>query len=336
MIRLTKKSKILILVVVGVYVLLPINVNSAENISTIEVTASTIKAIPSCLHYKIIGICFWLVCKGTDCHVETTPKVDHYLPDAVVSVFRRNDSNPWDYANKLVDPVAYQTGKLQVRSTMKFDLGNGNQSESNSTEQNNHFKEVDIIGNPAIVLFTSHSDTFLPSQAKPFMPYYLSLSDAYAWRSPLIEAVRYPAYLTPGVHIVGSLTDNWGAVYPRVGFINQPADGKAAAVIAQRAADIATRGNQPHIYQPLNTDDSCGDHCQTWETVENNSNTKFQMIYPIEQNECVVFGENDLLSPTPWGQDAAVKGDGNYAWIMWRHYKGCIPGNGKYIGSTNF
>jgi len=292
-------------------------------------------AIPSCLHYKVIGVCYWLVCEGSNCHVETTPKIEHYLPDAVVSVFRQSNSNPWDYAHSVVDPAAYQAGKAEVKTTMGFNLAEGNQSESNNEEQNNHFKEADLIGNPAISFFSSKADVFLPSQAKPLLPYYTSLGDAYMWRSPLIEAARYAAYLVPGIHVVGSLVNQWGAVYPRVGFINQPADGKAAAVIAQRAADIATRGEQPHIYNPLNTDDSCGDHCQTWEAIENDANTQWQMIYPISDHQCQVFGENDLTSLQPWGQDAAVKGDGNYAWVMWRHYKGCIPGRGKYLGSTN-
>lgn len=309
----------------------------ANGITTPQIITETIKAVPSCLHYKVIGMCYWWVCNGPDCHVETTPKVEHYLPDAVVSVFRKNNSNPWDYANKVIDPVAYQAGQAQVKTIMGFNLGEGNQSASSLEEQNNHFKEVDVVGNPAIPFFSSKTDVFLPSQAKPLMFYYISMGDAYMWRSSLIEAARYAAYLVPGIHIVGSLANNWGPIYPRVGFINQPADGKAAAVIAQRAADIATRGEQPHIYNALNTNSSCGDHCQTWEAIENDKNTQWQMVYPIIEHQCIVFGENDLTSPKPWGSDAAQKGDGNYVWVMWRHYKGCIPNkNGKYIGSTEF
>jgi integrating conjugative element protein (TIGR03756 family) len=219
---------------------------------------------------------------------------------------------------------------------MGFDIGYGNQSSSQPQEQNNHFKEVDLIGNPAISLFTAERNVFLPSQAQPFMPYYISLVDAYVWRSPLMEMMLYPLYIIPGVHVVGSLIDNWGSVYPRTGFIDQPADAKAGAVIAQRAAEIATRGLQPHVYNPLNITNFCGDHCDTWEAKENDPNTQWQFIYPTQQNTCMVFGVNDMTSPQPWEQDAVVKGDGNYAWIMWRHYKGCIPGDGTYIGSIDF
>lgn len=308
-----------------------------KGITTPQIVTETIKAIPSCFHYKVIGVCYWWVCNGLDCHVETTPKVEHYLPDAVVTVFRKVNSNPWDYAGKIIDPIAHQAGQVQVKTTMGFTLGEGNQSVSGSEEQNNHLKEVDVIGNPTLGVFSSKTKMLLPSQARALIPYYVSLGDAYMWRSSLIEATRYAPYLVPGVHIVGSLINNWGAIYPRVGFINQPADGKAAAVIAQRAADIVTRGEQPHIYKALNTNNSCGDHCQTWEAVENDKNTQWQMIYPIVEHQCIVFGENDLTSPQAWGTEAAQKGDGNYAWVMWRHYKGCVPNkNGRYIGSTNF
>jgi len=67
------------------------------------------------------------------------------------------------------------------------------------------------------------------------------------------------------------------------------ADTKGAAVIAQRAADIATRGAQPHIYQPLNMTNSCGDHCDTWAAKENDLNTQWQMVYPEQENTCMVF-----------------------------------------------
>ncbi len=40
----------------------------------------------------------------------------------------------------------------------------------------------------------------------------------------------------------------WGNVYPRQGFLVQPDDFKAAAVMAQRAGDVITRNGQPHVY----------------------------------------------------------------------------------------
>jgi integrating conjugative element protein (TIGR03756 family) len=193
---------------------------NANKLTTIQVAQSTFNAAPHCLHYKIIGTCFWQSCNNGICSITATPKVDHYLPDAVVSVFRQANSNPWDYANKLIDPPAEKAGEIQLKNKLRIDLGEGNENSGSVHDQNTHFKEVDVIGNPAIVLFAKHSKVFLPSKAHPFTPYYLSLADAYLWRSPLVEAGLYPQYLLPDVHIVGSLIDNWGSIYPRTGLHN--------------------------------------------------------------------------------------------------------------------
>lgn len=194
--------------------------DNTETITTPQIIQGTIAGIPSCLHYKVIGICFWQQCSASGCTITTTPKVEHYLPDTVVSVFRNENSNPWDYAKTIIDPGAKLAGQTQIKSTLKTTMGDGNENNSAPTNQNTHFKEVDIIGNPAIILFTKHADVFLPSQAKPLLPYYLSQADAYAWRSPLVEMALYPLNIIPGRHIVGTLLDNWGNVYPRTGFID--------------------------------------------------------------------------------------------------------------------
>lgn len=307
---------------------------SSSELSTISVIQNTISAIPECLHYKVTGVCFWLQCSGPICSVNPTLKVDHYLPDAVASVFRNKDSNPWDFARTVVDPVAYQAGNAQAKGIMGVALGQGNEQASSVHDNDNHLKEVDIIGNPAVALFTGFRQVVLPSTAQPFLPYYTSLTDSYMWRSPLIETLMYPQSLIPGVHIVGSLINNWGNIYPRTGFIIQPADAKAAAVIAQRAADIATSTMQPHVYNPLSK--NCGTECQVFDTKENDPNTQWQMVYPNAESKCIVFGENDSTSKTPWNSEATQKGNGNYVWVMWRRYKGCIPGEGKYIGNIKF
>jgi len=158
-----------------------------ENLTTLQVIQNTTAAISSCLRYKVIGLCFWKVCAGPVCWVETTLKVDHYLPDAVVSIYRKQESNPWDYAQTLVDPIAKKVGQAQIKNILGFDIGYGNENNRSPHDQNNHFKEADLIGNPAMVLFASAPEVFLPSQAIPFVPYYLSQIDAYIGTSPIFE-----------------------------------------------------------------------------------------------------------------------------------------------------
>jgi len=199
----------------------PVIADESVKLSTAQVVQATLAAIPACLKYKIIGLCFWKVCFGPYCWIEETLKVDQYLPDAVVSIYRQENTNPWDYANLFIDPIAKQIGQSEVHSIMGFNMGFGNQSNSQPEEQNTHFKEADLIGNPAIALFSAMRSVFLPSQATTFMPYYLSQADSYIWRSPLIETFLYPGSLVPGLHAVGSLIDNWGNVYPRTGIIDQ-------------------------------------------------------------------------------------------------------------------
>jgi integrating conjugative element protein (TIGR03756 family) len=302
------------------------------NITTPSVIKYTMEAIPECLQHSIIGMCYWMKCDKLGCHVATTLKVDHYLPDAVVIVYQKYKSNPWEYANTIIDTPAYQIGNIQFRTQSDVDLGHGNQSTSMPTEQDTRFKEADVIGNPAVSVLKKFDKWLIPSVATPLQPYYVSLADAYMWRSPTIEALRYPQNLIPGMHIVGSFINNWGSVYPRTGFLIQPHDGKAAAVIAQRAVDIATHAKQPHIYTTLQSG-SCGDDCQVSEAKVNSKETQWQMIYPLVEKQCRPFGENDLTQYPPWGTEAANKGNGNYVWVLWRHYVGCVPTDGKYLGS---
>ena len=111
--------------VVGIIALYAnINLVNADTLSSPQIIERTLAAIPSCLHYKVIGICFWQQCNASGCTVTTTPKVEHYLPDAVVTVYRQADSNPWDYAKTIIDPNAKQIGNLQIKSILKTNMGN--------------------------------------------------------------------------------------------------------------------------------------------------------------------------------------------------------------------
>lgn len=308
----------------------------AAPLNTSTVIKASVEAAPHCLHYKVTGLCFWMHCHGIFCKFATTLKVDHYLPDAVVSVYRQKGDNPWDYGKAALDPLAYKAGNAQTESAYGIPLGGGNTPVNTVHDSNNHFKEVDIVGNPALLAYRSLGLLLLPSAAAPFHPYYLSMSDSLAWRSALLE-MFYPASVVPGLHEVGSFPFNdWGPIYPRTGFVNQPNDAKAAAVAAQRAADLATKTAQPHLYWPLPSGGN-GDHRSIKAVTENSDDTaKWQMVYPIESHQCEIFGVNDVTNPKPWGSVAMQKTKGNYSWILWRHYQGCIPSKGHVISVINW
>ncbi len=305
-----------------------------STINSVNVIMDTLKGASRCMHYRVVGLCFWLKCSSVECHVKPTLKLDQYLPDAVVSVFNKPMDNPWWFAQHVIDPGMYQVGKAEIKHSSHFNMGYGDEPDNSKRDINNRFHEVDIIGNPALVILSGY-DFMLPSAALPYKPYYSSLLDAYAWRFPALERF-YPGSLVPGLHDVGKIIlHDWGPVYPRNGYVDQPDDAKAAAVDALRASTIVTATGQPHLYIPLSN--TCGDHCLADSVKENSKLSRYQMIYPKTENQCIVFGGSDITSLHPWETDASKKGNDRYVWILWRHYHGCVPDqDGKYLGSINF
>ncbi len=304
-----------------------------SSVTSVSIVKDTLQGASQCMHYKIIGMCFWLECDGPYCHVQPTLKLDHYLPDAVVSVYTKPTNNPWLYANKTIDPAAFVAGKAELENMTDEHVGFGDEHDNSNRDINNKFHEVDIIGNPALFLLSGKEFT-LPSAATPYVPYYTSLLDTYAWRFPALERF-YTGSLIPGIHDVGTVViHDWGPVYPRNGYVNQPDSAKAAAVIALRASTIITEIGQPHLYHGLSN--SCGAHCTAYPVKENSPNALYQLIYPKVENQCVVFGKNDITSLRPWETDATTKGSNRYLWVLWRHYHGCVPGDGKYFWSIDW
>lgn len=306
-----------------------------DTINTASVVADTLKALPQCLHYKVVGVCFWLRCSIYGCDVEQSLKLDHYLPDAVVTSYTNKNNNPWWMAQHTLDPALYQAGKTEIKQFTHFTMGFGD-GEHNESERdtNNKFHEVDVIGNPALsVLDSGSSSVMLRSSALPYVPYYSSLLDAYLWRFRGLERF-YPGSLIPGLHDIGTIIiHDWGSLYPRNGYVNQPDDAKAGAVAALRASTIVTDAGAPHIYNPLSN--SCGVQCNAHPVEENSTDSQFQMIYPKVDSRCRVFGQSDMGSVKPWGTDASTEGHNRYVWVLWRHYHGCVQDSGAtYIGSV--
>lgn len=305
-----------------------------SQITSPEIVADTMRALPSCIHYKVTGICYWMECVGPFCSINTTLKLDHYLPDLVESVYTKPTNNPWLFDRNVLDPIAKRIGKMEMKQLAHENRMEYSESHNNTQlDIDDRFHEIDVNGNPALTAL-HWGEFLLPSAASIFMPYFSSMMDSYAWRYPALERF-YPQSYLPGVDDVGiPILHDWGQLYPRNGFLSQPDDAKAAAVIALRAATIITQPAQPHVYQPLGN--SCGDHCDIDSVEVNSSNTKFQMIYPKVDSTCMVFGHSDAGDLHPWGMDDAQKGNDRYVWIVWRHYHGCIQGAGRYLYSISF
>ena len=285
------------------------------NISAVNATTSitTERIIPSalslsCADYKIVGICYWLSC-SFGCRVRTSIKVRHFIPDMVVSSYSNTGENPWIEAKMILKPLTISTSSMAQSG-----------GDTNSRQAHNHtkvrFKEVDALGHPGGAVFSSMLSGmgyYCSNGVTPLYPYYTSSLDFLAWRQVPLEQF-YPEALVPGVREIGSIfsANMWGNIYPRSGAVVQADDFKAAAVTAQRAADIFTNSGQAHVYRQYTRKHKDG----FWPpspVKENTNNHKWQILAPEMSNTCDTF-PNLNKSPSQ---------DGAYVFSLWRPYKCC-------------
>lgn len=291
----------------------------ASAINTAGIIASSLSA--PCLEYKVVGICYWLLCTPYGCSVKTSVKVKHYIPDLVVSSYSNTGDNPWSEMAFLGMPIPIiaESG------------GNTNARPSNEKTQT-RFKNADAIGHPsgeAFYKFLSGFGYSCSGSATAFQPYFISTLDALAWRTGLPESL-YPEALIPGQREVKQTGDLWGNVFPRAGTLSQTHDYKVGAVIAQRVADIVTRAGQPHVYLPLTASHSPG----YWppESVQEGktNNHKWQMLAPKLDSSCAIFPDRSTLDT----YSDKLAADGGYAWALWRPYSCCQRRGQTFLGST--
>lgn len=190
-----------------------------------------------------------------------------------------------------------------------------------------------------------------PSETTSFFPYYLSQLDAVGWRFAVPE-MFYPQALVPGLDEIGNFPwYTWGSLYPRAGSLSTKNIDQAGAVFAQRAANIATKSGQPHVYVHAAgpVADSFG--------AQLNGGTKWQMLSPRKETTCAVFGTtpdypagydnvlaNTLTKVTQVATGLGNLGSGgvsgldentqgNFSWALWRHYN-CCSGSGKHYAGN--
>ena len=259
-----------------------------------------------CLRVRLSGLCLWLHCSVFSCEVRSSLRWSHYRPDLVVTA--HDGRSPWAYAQQL---------------TRVFPAwGGGRRTRGDNPQSTLGFKRVEVIGSPAAAL---RIPELCPSICRPWQPYYLSAADWLGWRLAIPEQ-WHPDALLPGRRRIVDGADDWGAVYPRHGFVLQTDDRKLAAVAAQRAADIVTRSAQSRVYR--HAGGSCGAGCQgpgpLWE-----GDAASGLWQPLEpaRGPCRIFGGK------PSGPVAA---DGGYAWHLWRPYRCCRPRGQRLLTVIDF
>lgn len=290
----------------------------ATAITTPQIIASSLS--PDCLQYRVVGICYWLLCTPFGCTVKTSVKVKHNLPELVVSTYNTPGNNPWREMAFVGSAVSGAEG------------GGDTNPRITHSRTKIRFKNADATGHPgdaAFFRFLSAYGYSCSSDVIPFQPYFISTLDLLAQRSGIPEML-YPEALTPGLREVGQTGDLWGNVYPRAGALGQTHDYKAAAVIAQRAADIVTRTGQLHIYLPLAPSSRPGYWPPAPVQEGKSGNHGWQMLVPQMSRTCHIFPDR---STTDTYADR-LAADGNYAWALWRPYACCQRRGQTLLGST--
>ena len=255
----------------------------------------------------------------------------------MVSAYPTIKTHPWKEV-KVVLKTAFDRIKNTLPDELKGVVAENALEPGHSSkhlQRNLRFFESDVLGHPLPDLPAIYANYFCTSKTVPLVPYYSSLLDIIAWRNPEFESLNL-ANLVPGRREVGHWPlFTWGSVYPRCGWINQPSPPKAAAVVAQRAADIAI--NEGLLRVRTTIEKSAGQQ-KRWgppalrET--DGSTGTWQMIHPRKQSSCQPFGSNDLFAVADWG-GGKVDEKNAYLWVLWRPYKCCAIRGQIFLGSDD-
>lgn len=295
-----------------------------------EVARATLSV--DCVDWRIKGICLRLKCGFFGCRVISVPWVEHRLPDLVVSSYNNPGEPPWVEAALLgrsLQGVADTLGPSVLGASIGGGHGTATRRDpgpgGRASIGNLRFKEVSVIGNPVSESFRKWSTgtfpVFCPSAVEPMQPYFQSELDLVAWRTGLTEQL-YPHSWNPLARPIGRPGRAWANVYPRQGHVHQPHDVLAGAVAAQRAVDIATRADQPHVYRKVPGIQSSDEQTDRW-----------QMIHPRPEQRCETFGRD----PDYWEgrEHGSGKSEGGYGWVYWPLHD-CCPGPGRLLERIEF
>lgn len=299
-------------------------------ISSFGIATKVLSKLFTNSHYKVIGSCTWAVGKLPP-KLVVVPAVEQFLPDLIVTVANRPETNAWIEAKALYENPASQaiyqkTYLLATGSALGFGEGTNQLSRLHINDERT--RVVDVIGSPAGLYrlpYLSHK-----AETKFGYPYYISEADAVSDRTELAELAYMATH--PNLlfnHDIGSHTETWGYEVPRSMKVTHPSRYRASVVAALHAADIVTNKNSLHVTQ--STKNACGPNCVISNVVfdRENQNIIWQEVYP--QNRNINFNESETLG---LADDKA--GNGNYVFVVWRKYRGCIQNQGKYIPALSF
>lgn len=305
-------------------------VTSEDYITSAGIIKKVFSKLNKNLHYRVIGICVW----QRPWHEPTvTPEIEHFFPDLVVSSYQRPYSNPWLeinklYENKIVIKAQEKLYKLLVG--FKPTYGDSTIPGDNGLHLKRYL--VDVMGSPYNLLSIPY--VTLRPETTPLKAYYLALDDLVIARLQAVEilsSLRHlpdPSGFVSGFPI-GSTSSVWGYEMPRHFITHTASKFRAAMVAAMQGADLVTNFNEGHAV--FSTTNSCGRNCVISNVIfdPEGKNILWQEVFP--DNRMISPGNEDHVQEET---DDAVKGNGNFVFVVWRKYRGCVQGRGKLVYKT--
>lgn len=286
----------------------------------------------SCAAFRVRGFCVWIKCTLVYCTTTSNAYIEHYTPDAIVTVYDQIGRSPEKVSGSI---TAAMSGIFGSTSGAQQEL----RQDDNTRRSSNHYRIADVYGSPAAYALTELLSQMEIASAcettvTPYKPYFVSSTNPIFWNSGVADTILNPGDSLSGRHrYIGERVDGqmlasnrWGWLYPRVGVVPNHDHFKASATIAQRAMDIVFNGTfgiynqnlgdeQRSWYRPSN-------EIQEWSTAEG----KWQMLYPRYESKCHVLGDKGLKNITVTDTDGWAdrrSNDGDYAWHYWRRYECC-------------
>lgn len=293
-------------------------------VTTMGIATAVLKKMAKNSHVKVIGSCMWLQ-KGAPPKMVPGPAISQFLPDLVVTVSNNPGENPWVEARALYENSIALSGYQAVfKSALNSPLGFGDGSGQVSSQHINEDRTrvVSVFGSPAGI-YRLPEVTHAPETSFGML-YYSSLSDAVNDRTQIGEItylLTRPKLLTG--HEIGTSTNLWGHEFPRLMRVTQPSRFRASVVAAMHAADIVTNEGM-HVKKSLSN--ACGPNCAVANVVFDPAQKSviWQEVYPENRN--IIPG-----NPDDFGVADDLAGNGNYVFVVWRKYKGCVRQKGKYV-----
>ncbi len=285
-----------------------------ETVTSTDILSASANA--DCLDYRAVGGCLWLRCTvAAGCETETSVKYRHYVPDAVVTAYPTAGRSPWTDMRALDGDRDGGTYAKGARARASTGL---------------RFKLAQAAGSPGMAWIEALDTvaTVCDPTARVYEPYYVAGIDPL-WRRPALQAPLTLRHAVRAVRAAGPAGSLWGPVYPRTGFVQQTHDYKAAAVVAQRVADIVTRANQPHVYRRIPDGGGSG-QWPPGPVVEGDAAThRWQPLAPAP-GRCAAFAASAPQAGTVDPLGRSVSAGGAYAWNLWRPYR-CCARRGQWL-----